>query len=76
MEVVESGRTNVITGHWDPTIQDLLVLNTETPKGQLTTLHCLQLHFSWFFGLRDVGVFSRRGTRIVNLSICRTWSPT
>lgn len=33
MDVGDGGKTYYITGLWDPTIRDLLVLNTETPKG-------------------------------------------
>jgi len=36
MNVGDGGKTYYITGLWDPAIRDLLVLNTETPKG--TTL--------------------------------------
>lgn len=32
MNVGDEGKTYFITGLWDPTIRDLLVLNTETPK--------------------------------------------
>ena len=35
MNVGDEGKTYFITGLWDPTIRDLLVLNTETPKGTL-----------------------------------------
>ena len=34
MEVADGGKTYLITGLWDPTVRDLLVLNTETPKGR------------------------------------------
>ena len=33
MEVGDGGKTYFITGLWDPGVRDLLVLNTETPKG-------------------------------------------
>lgn len=32
MTVGDGGKTYFISGQWDPTIRDLLVLNTETPK--------------------------------------------
>lgn len=34
MEVGEGGKTYFIAGFWDPAVRDLLVLNTETPKGR------------------------------------------
>ena len=34
MEVAEGGKTYFIAGFWDPAVRDLLVLNTETPKGR------------------------------------------
>ena len=37
MNVGDGGKTYYITGLWDPVIRDLLVLNTETPKGNLVT---------------------------------------
>lgn len=33
MEVADGGKTYYITGLWEPAVRDLLVLNTETPKG-------------------------------------------
>ena len=33
MTVGDGGKSYFISGQWDPTIRDLLVLNTETPKG-------------------------------------------
>ena len=33
MDVADGGKTYSITGLWDPAVRDLLVLNTETPKG-------------------------------------------
>ncbi|XP_015775481.1 PREDICTED: rab GTPase-activating protein 1-like [Acropora digitifera] len=35
MTVGDGGKTYFISGQWDPTIRDLLVLNTETPKAQV-----------------------------------------
>ena len=32
---MDNGKTYVITGDWDAEIRDLLVLNTETPKGSV-----------------------------------------
>ena len=37
MTVGDGGKTYFISGQWDPTIRDLLVLNTETPKGVSVT---------------------------------------
>lgn len=34
MEVADGGKTYYISGLWDPAVRDLLVLNTETPKGR------------------------------------------
>ena len=34
MEVADGGKTYYISGLWNPAVRDLLVLNTETPKGR------------------------------------------
>ena len=34
MEVADGGKTYYISGLWEPAVRDLLVLNTETPKGR------------------------------------------
>ena len=39
MTVGDGGKTYFISGQWDPTIRDLLVLNTETPKGVSVTVN-------------------------------------
>lgn len=41
MEVADGGKTYYISGLWEPAVRDLLVLNTETPKGKS--------HFNIFF---------------------------
>ena len=49
MNVGDGGKTYYITGLWDPAIRDLLVLNTETPKG--TTWSWMYLMILYFINI-------------------------